>query len=298
MNKNKENQIHPQSPVILLVDDEADFRQATSKSLNRRGLEVEQAADGEQAINRVREKHPDIVLLDLKMPGMSGIETLKEIRAIAPSLPVIILTGHGDFTNALAGIKLEIADFIQKPVDIELLCEKIMKILERGAEKPLRECTVKELMVSPSRYPRLNIDQPMEKVLEAMKEAFFKPWKEGAEPGQIRSALVYDEKDNFLGIIRFADLLKLVLPAFLGDSPYTTFFTGMFLAQCKVIGNRDISELMGQLIYIDIDAPLMEAINLMVHNHLVNLPVMSSGKLVGIIRERDIIMEIARVMGK
>ena len=106
---------------LLLVDDEDDFRLATSTTLKRRGFEVEEAANGEEALACIKQKRPDIVLLDMKMPGMSGIETLKEIRAIDANLPVIILTGHGDYDSAMAGIKLEIVDFLQKPVDVDQL---------------------------------------------------------------------------------------------------------------------------------------------------------------------------------
>ena len=117
-------------------------------------------------------------------------------------------------------------------------------LLARGKERPLRERTIAELMASSSHYPRLRVDQPVTAALAALRAAFLQPAAEGAQPGQVRSALVYDEDGNFLGLIRFIDLLKLVLPPFLADSPYTTFFTGMFLAQCKVIGNRNIRELM------------------------------------------------------
>ena len=119
---------------------------------------------------------------------------------------------------------------------------------------------------------------------------------EGVQPGQIRSALVYDRDEKFLGLVRFVDMLKLVLPQFLEDSPYTTFFTGMFLAQCKLIGKGNLRELMDEVVHVDVHDPIMRAIHLMVHYHLINLPVMDQGELRGILRERDVILEIANVM--
>ncbi len=281
---------------LLLVDDEDDFRRATSKTLNRRGFSVTEAANGEEALEAIRRECPDIVLLDLKMPGMSGIETLQHIREIEASLPVIILTGHGDFEAAMASIKLEVVDFLQKPVDVDQLGRRIRSLLERGAEKPLRERTIAELMAPPSSYPRLYVDQPVAVALETLRKAFFQPVSEEAPTGQVRSALVYDRDEKLLGLIRFVDLLKLVLPSFLEDSPYATFFTGMFLAQSKVIGKRNIRELMGEQVFVEVNAPLMEAVHLMVNHHLITLPVMKQGELVGILRERDIIVEIARSM--
>lgn len=281
---------------LLLVDDEEDFRRATAQTLQRRGFSVTEAASGEEALAAVRGERPDIVVLDLKMPGLSGIETLQRMRQVEPELPVIILTGHGDFESAVAGIRLSIVDFLQKPVDVDELAGRIRSLLERGAAKPLDEPTIAELMVSPSGYPRLYIDEPVTKALSALRDAFFKPVMEGGVPGQVRSALVYDRNEELVGLIRFTDLLKLVLPPFLETSEYTSYFTGMFLAQCKMVSNRSLSEIVEERVTVDVRAPLMEAIHLMARHHLINLPVMREKRLVGILRERDIILQIARLV--
>ncbi len=278
---------------LLLVDDEDDFRLATATALGRRGFTVTDVADGADALTAINFERPDVVILDLKMPGMGGIETLQEIREIDATLPVIILTGHGDFDAAMAGIKLDIVDFLQKPIDMEQLAKRIRTLLDRDMEKPMRERTITELMAPPSRYPRLYVDEPVSDAIARLREAFYQPVVEGVQAGQVRSALVYDRSEKFVGLIRFVDMLKLVLPPFLEDSPYTTFFTGMFMAQCKLIGKRNIHELMDKLVFVEIHDPIMKAIHLMVHHHVINLPVMDDGELVGILRERDIILEIA-----
>ena len=230
------------------------------------------------------------------MPGMSGIETLQKIREIESSLPVIILTGHGDFNAAVAGIKLEVVDFIQKPVDVDQLSVHIRDILEKEGDRVLREPAIAELMTSPSLYPKVYVDEPMSSVLRTIRAAYLKPVAENFQPGQVRSALVYDRDEKFLGIVRFSDLLKLVLPPFLGDSPYSTFFTGMFLAQCKVVGTQNISSLVRKQVFVDINAPLMEGIHLLVEHKLINLPVVKDGELVGVLRGRDIILETVKSM--
>ncbi|MBU0755614.1 MAG: response regulator [Planctomycetes bacterium] len=284
---------------LLLVDDEDDFRHAAGKILERRGFSVTEAADGEEALAYVRCECPHIIVLDLKMPGLSGIETLQKIREIDSSIPVIILTGHGDYQGALAGLRLEIVDFLQKPVDIDLLGEKIRMLLNRNSGRPLKERSVTELMMPPAAYPKLFVNDPVEEALRIFHKAYSQPEDPMSLLRQkVRSVLVYDGKDQFLGIIRFHDLLKLVVPPPLGDSPYTTYFTGMFLAQCKVIGKRNLWELMAdELIHVEEDEPLTKAVHLMVRHHLVNLPVMRKGELVGILRERDIIKEIADNVG-
>ena len=283
---------------LLLVDDEEDFRRATSAALGRRGFTVTEAADGFEALNAIQSDRPDIVLLDLKMPGMSGIETLKVIRKQDATLPVIILTGHGDYNAALTGIKLAIVDFLQKPIDMDQLGDHIHKLLGQGVEhEPLKERTISELMVSPSLYPQLSSDKSIADAVKALRDVFYKSVPEVHGPGEVRSALVYGRDDKFLGIVRFHNLLRPLLPDYIGNSPYSTFFTGMFLAQCKVLGNRKIMELVSEQATVDVDAPLMEAVHLMVEHHLINLPVMSDDELVGILRGRDIVLEVASSMG-
>jgi len=279
---------------LLLVDDEDEFRQATSRTLNRRGFIVTEAADGREALEVLEQETPDVIILDLKMPGMGGIELLKRIREKQPLLPVIILTGHGNFDSAVAGIKLEVTDFIQKPIDVEILADRIKALLERGEGRILREPTIGELMAPPSLYPRVHDDESMISILRIIGDAYSKPIPEDYKWGQVRSALVYDRTGRFLGIVRFSDLLKLLIPSFLRDSPYSSFFTGMFLAQCKVVGKLDISGLVSDQVFVDIDAPLMEAVHLLVANKLINIPVLKDGELVGILRARDIILESAK----
>ncbi|PKK83055.1 MAG: hypothetical protein CVT49_10500 [candidate division Zixibacteria bacterium HGW-Zixibacteria-1] len=282
---------------LLLVDDEADFRRATTQGLSRRGFNVEEACGGEEALEKIKKQRPDVILLDQKMPGLSGIETLQRIRKNDPTLPVIILTGHGDYYTALAGIRLDITEFMQKPVDIDQLAARIHTLLEKGAEQPMTEPTIAELMAPPSLYPKVYIDDPLTTVLKAIHEAYTKPVPETSKYGQVRSALVFDRNENFLGLVRFSNLLSLLIPSFLSDSPYASFFTGMFLAQTKVFGRLTISGLVKERVFVDVEAPIMEAIHLLVEHKLINIPVLKDGKLVGILRGRDIIVETARLAG-
>jgi DNA-binding response OmpR family regulator len=282
---------------LLLVDDEADFRTAASKTLERRGFAVTQAASGEEALSIIERERFDIVVLDLKMEGMGGIETLQKIRQHNPSLKVLILTGHGDFDAAMSGIKLDIVDFLQKPVDVDQLAVRIRVLLKQEDHGPLREKTITELMASPSIYPRVYMDEPISAVLKAFRAAFRGSVHEGSQTGQTRSVLVYDRSQDFQGIIRFNDILKLLLPNYLEQSYYASYFTGMFLAQCKVFGNNTINDLLGNLIIVTPLTPVMEAVHLMVNHHLINLPVIDKGKLVGVIRERDVIFEIESCLG-
>jgi len=282
---------------LLLIDDEDDFRQATSRALTKRGFAMSEASNGEEGLARLQNESPDIVLLDLRMPGMSGIETLEKLRRIHRDLPVIILTGHGSYNDAIAGINLQITDFLQKPVDVEVLENKLRRFLEKGASKLLRESSVAELMVSPTLYPQLYEDQSIKEALALLKPAIFTWGCADNQVSTVRSALVFNRREKFLGVIRFFDLLKLLMPAYLGGSPHSSYFTGMFLAQCKVIGDRRVGEFMPERVTLDIHSPLMEAVHLMTQHRFINLPVLKEGELVGILREKDLVRDIALNLG-
>lgn len=283
---------------LLLVDDEMEFRLVTTQALTRRGFSVVEAESGERALELLREELPDIVVLDLRMEGMDGIDTLIHIRKDHKNLPVLILTGHGGFDEAKIGIRLGIVDYLQKPVDVSRLAARIRKLLERGRGQPLNERTIDELMVPISAYQRVYDDQPVREVITVLRDALF-PGISGkvTEEGH-RTLLVFDRHERFVGCLRLNDLLEMMIPEVMRQSPYVSYFTGMFLAQCKVVGNQPVGDIIGKQNTIDPRAPLMEALCLMVSNKLINLPVVQGGELVGMLRDKDLLLEIALSIGE
>ena len=110
---------------ILLVDDEERFVEILAQRLQARGLTVDVATTGEKAIALTKAKDFDAVLLDLSMPGMDGIEVLRAMKKTNPLLQVIILTGQGSIQATVEVMKEGAMDFMEKPVDINKLLEKI-----------------------------------------------------------------------------------------------------------------------------------------------------------------------------
>jgi signal transduction histidine kinase len=108
-------------PTILLVDDEADIREVLRMSLTDMGYAVEAAEDGQAALRLFEEIRPSIVMTDIKMPVVDGIEVLKRIKRIDPETEVIMITGHGDMKLAIESLKNEATDFITKPIHIDAL---------------------------------------------------------------------------------------------------------------------------------------------------------------------------------
>jgi len=121
---------------VLLVDDDAAFRQVMAGELNHLGHEVTAVGSGEEAVRRVAADEPDVVLLDLRLPGMGGLEALKSIHAAAPATEVIMLTGHGSIDTAIDSIRIGAFDYVVKPCPLDELEMRIQRALER---KALRE---------------------------------------------------------------------------------------------------------------------------------------------------------------
>ena len=119
---------------VLLVDDEVEFTKTLSERLESRGLKVDSANSGEEALKKIGEASYDAIFLDLAMPGMDGIETLKSLLAENPDLQVILLTGHASIDKSVEAVKLGAKDFLEKPAKIDNL---IAKIKEAQTEKML-----------------------------------------------------------------------------------------------------------------------------------------------------------------
>ncbi len=111
---------------ILLVDDEEEFTSTLSERLELRGHDTVTAGDGEAGLQCLAGEAFDIVILDLMMPGLGGLETLKRIKGETPDLPVILLTGHGSTREGMEGMRLGAYDYLMKPLNIDELLEKIV----------------------------------------------------------------------------------------------------------------------------------------------------------------------------
>jgi DNA-binding response OmpR family regulator len=110
---------------VLLVDDEEEFAATLAERLELRGFQVATANDGEEALRLVQTDPPEVVVLDVRMPGLGGMDVLRKMRSDHAHIPVILLTGLGSTTEGIEGMRLGAFDFLMKPVQIEALIEKI-----------------------------------------------------------------------------------------------------------------------------------------------------------------------------
>ena len=122
---------------ILLVDDEEEFVKTLSQRMQIRNQESDIALSGEQALRQVEQKVPDVVILDLKMPGMDGLEVLRQVKKVYPEVQVIILTGHGSEKDEKEARRLGAFDYLKKPVDIQTLMQHVNRAYKSKIESTM-----------------------------------------------------------------------------------------------------------------------------------------------------------------
>ena len=137
------------APFVMIVDDEAPFVDTITKRLGKRKLKVLKAFSGQECMETLQ-KHQnlDVVVLDVKMPVMDGIQTLKAIKETYPMVEVVMLTGHGTIETAIEGMKLGAHDYLMKPCEIDDLVSKIMEATQkkRTKEEKIRNAQSEELL--------------------------------------------------------------------------------------------------------------------------------------------------------
>ncbi len=130
---------------ILIVEDEKVTRLALAKILEKEGLQVIEATDGRQAVDSFKRETPSVVILDIMMPVMDGMDTIRELKALDPSVPVIIATGRGDISSAVETMKLGAYDFLVKPLEPGKLLMTVRRAVERrGLEQELKRFHIAE----------------------------------------------------------------------------------------------------------------------------------------------------------
>jgi DNA-binding NtrC family response regulator len=136
---------------VLVVDDEEEFREMTAKRLTKRGLKVQVAENGEKALEVLEHSFTDVVLLDVKMPGIDGIETLRRIRSLKPLVEVVLLTGHASVDSGIEGMKLGAFDYLMKPIELDPLLEKLADAYEKKRlhQEKIEQAQLKKHMAMP-----------------------------------------------------------------------------------------------------------------------------------------------------
>lgn len=122
------NQAPTQQPSLLIVDDDRVFRERLARALRDRGYEVRSAANGDEGLALAREESPEFAVVDLRMPGMSGLDVLRSLVQIDPATRVVVLTGYGSIATAVDAMRLGAANYLPKPAD----ADEILAAFERA----------------------------------------------------------------------------------------------------------------------------------------------------------------------
>jgi len=143
---------------ILVVDDEPNVRLVFRTTLETAGYDVTEAADGASVVEVLRGGEADLVFLDLRMPGMDGIDVLRHLRDAGNDVPVVIVTAHGDVPNAVQAMKLGAIDFLAKPLSPEALRKVTLEVLSRHAVRPLPGMRAQDEPVTAAAQFALNLN--------------------------------------------------------------------------------------------------------------------------------------------
>src|SRR4030095_11410188 len=155
-------------PRILVIDDEAAIRDSLRMILEYENYEFSGAASGPDGLSQIKRDPPDMVVLDIKMPGTNGLETLAEIRRVDESLPVAMISGHGTITDAMQATRLGAFDFIEKP----FTSERVLVTVQKGLElRSLRRENRELKLAMEAKYEIVGNSGALRKVLEAVKRA-------------------------------------------------------------------------------------------------------------------------------
>ena len=151
--------------TVLIVEDEKDIRQMLAFSLKKEGFAVLEAESGDRALALAREKLPDVILLDIMLPGMDGLSVCKQLQrgGDTANIPVIMLTAKGEEVDRIVGLELGAADYVVKPFSLREVALRIRAVLRRGtpeAESPVLRCG--EIRLDASSHMVTAGDRPME----------------------------------------------------------------------------------------------------------------------------------------
>jgi FixJ family two-component response regulator len=287
---------------VLMVDDEAAFLESAVKVLVRMGFEVTSARSGEEALARVSSDRPEVVVLDLKMPGMSGHAVLSELRRRDPDLPVIVLTGHGNPDSALRGLREGVFEYLLKPCTMDLLAATITAAHAQKAGLGPAEPRVKDIMTSLSAFTRLHVDETVAEAIFELIESYSHTTALHPLHSTVhRTMLVVDDQQQVMGVITFRDILKAL------QDPYTRLAqgedgdaappAGMFTTLVRDLATKKVKDIMSVAPpVIAGEATLLEAVERMISQRRRRLLVEEDGHIIGVIREQDLFFEIANII--
>jgi DNA-binding response OmpR family regulator len=307
------------APFIMLVDDEVPFVEITAKRLGVRNIKIITAFSAEECLKKLKTNPKlDVIILDINMPGMDGIEALKEIKTISPLTEVIMLTGHGTIESAINGMKLGAYDFLKKPCDIEEIAGKVTAATQkRKAHKDKidawrsfrKTSTLKGLMVPLTEYATVSEDANILEAINALEES-----QKAFDQNRYRhrAVLVLNNEKHVVGKLSQHDIIQALEPEYkeskarkkgalshfgfskkfiesvnmqysMWDKPLQNLYAKAFKQKVKTFMYKPTE---GE--YINVSATMNEAIHQLIIGHHHSLLVTDDASIVGVVRLTDV----------
>ena len=270
---------------VLIVDDEVRFARNVSRLLDASRFDVSVAHNGLDALEMAHKTHPEVVVLDIRMPEMDGIETLLAMKNLDPEMQVIILTGHADVETGILAIREGAFDYLFKPCDMDLLMEKI-----------LQAATAKQIQRRPVLWPRRMVKEitnaafiPLD-ITDDLKKAMdiFNAMGSG---GMREELHVTDNKDRLRGVISRNGLIREAEKGY----PERNILWPDLVKNPRWLSGKKVADIMKPPADISAhpDEPLRQVAQKMIDHHIRCLPVMADSRFMGIIRLNDILFHIS-----
>lgn len=176
-----------ESAHVLVVDDEGAIRYSVSKTLQRVGYNVNEAASGEEALDSIRNQRYDVILTDIRMPGITGVELLKRIKDLAPDAIVILMTGYASLGTAVEALRLGAHDYLIKPSSSQDIRQSVARGVERARNLKRRRALLDAI--------RSNVSELSRNDSDAIK-AIFDDGEDDDEPMRIEESVVESANNN------------------------------------------------------------------------------------------------------
>ncbi len=293
-------------PHVVIVDDEARFRETMAKILEHKGYVVSVVENGDQVLEFLETVEPRVILLDVRMPGLSGEETLPRILAMKPGIKVIVLTGHGNESGARKAFLAGAFDYLCKPCDVDVLVARIHDALRPLPDIRERERSVAELMIPIDEYTCVQASSTVKEGIERLKVAAENFISTGLimECGH-RAVLVFDGEE-LVGVLAMRNLIEALLPEYValarssgnnGARYSALFWNGIFNARARDLESKCVRDIMNpRPPGVDSDANLMQVADLLCQENRRRVAVRRDGRIVGVLREQELFHEISRLV--
>lgn len=291
---------------VFIADDESEFRDTLTRILQRKGVVVSQAGDAAQTLDMLQYMVPDVILLDVRMPGLSGEDVLPRIRAMQPGVAVILLTGHGEETSARKAFAAGAFDYLCKPCGVDILVARIHDAVRAGKNGAPAEKSAAEVMIPIDQYTTVQASDTIREGIERLKLASESFISSGLVMDSGHRAILVFDGDELAGVLTMRNLIQAVRPSYLDETSTGVnhalrfsplFWKGLFVLQVGRLAGMRVRDIMNpRPPVVDVTATLTHVAHLLCAENRRRVAVEHAGRIVGVVREQELFHELSRLM--